>query len=480
MAAQIPGGGVGGESKDDLRHTLLHYRERGERARNRRDGKWSRVRERALLTGGGDGSDRVKIYVYPDERDLTDSPGRLLPFVNEGIDSSPRLVRTDVPEGDGTAWIVDLTKVKCSDLMDDVQETLGRRMADFRERYSPAQGGSPAAATRFTSDLLWPVFLIDFSDYGYVLDDNEFYNIDDLTAKCIRPLSDLVGSRNLYFATRQHMRGRHVSYKVGGANGDDDAVPIGNLGVPIDFKQMYFSNFMSGAVRQVHYGYRTMMRDALEAEADEIRRRREAAAPAAGGGDADGARAYPDPHDLASIPRDLDVAFFWMIGTGENRTGENRDRVRVVLLGMKDRGGYGDRIYADKFAKGMGSVFSQNVTQSLAREMMRYKIVVVAQRDHYEGHFHLMDGLLSGAMVLTDPMHSLPVGLEDGESVVVYRSPRDLREKIELYLGSKDSDAGDRRIDIGRKGREVALRLHSAASWVERIVLGNWSTTEGT
>ena len=46
--------------------------------------------------------------------------------------------------------------------------------------------------------------------------------------------------------------------------------------------------------------------------------------------------------------------------------------------------------------------------------MLQYKIVVVCQRDLWEGHYRLMEALAGGAMVMTDPMHPLPFRIEDG------------------------------------------------------------------
>jgi spore maturation protein CgeB len=87
-----------------------------------------------------------------------------------------------------------------------------------------------------------------------------------------------------------------------------------------------------------------------------------------------------------------------------------------------------------------------------------------------------MDSLLSGALVFTDPMSQLPVFLEDRANIVIYHSAAELRRLLQFYLLSKNEAE---RIEIGRKGREIALRHHSPAAWVERMVFGNWSTLMG-
>mmetsp|Transcript_21738 Transcript_21738/g.64007 ORF Transcript_21738/g.64007 Transcript_21738/m.64007 type:complete len:512 (-) Transcript_21738:69-1604(-) len=414
---------------------------------------------------GRGGSSRLKVYVYPDIRAI-ESEGRLLRFLNDGVASSSPLELTDVPDGDNTAWLVDLTRAKCKDLVPHVQEILGRRMTAARNRAYPPEAGPDDAAV-FRSDLLWPIYILDFSDYGYVLDDDGFYNINDLTTDCIRPLSDLLGKRNTFFASRQHMSGREITYEVEDGDRDEDnderedsnvnrkkmdeAKLIGELGEFIDYDKLFCANVMSGTVRQIHFGARDIMRDSMN-------------------------KASGGVGDPSLIPRPMDVAYFWKIGDDDVGTGNHRDRVRDVLLEMAAADGAdgGIKVHADAIAKGLGSIKKENVTDVVASEMLQYKILVLAQKDHYEDNYRLMDALLSGNLVMTDPMHPLPLGLRDGESIVVYHSMSDLKQKIIQYL-SHDEE----RQHIGRRGREVALKYHNPKSWVERIIFGNWSSIMG-
>ena len=101
---------------------------------------------------------------------------------------------------------------------------------------------------------------------------------------------------------------------------------------------------------------------------------------------------------------------------------------------------------------------------------MESKIVVVSQRDIWEDHYRLMEALVCGGMVMTDPMSSLPKYLEDGVSVVVYRSLSELRDKVWHYLRN-----GEERTAIARRGHRIALDHHRSWHGLERILFGNWS-----
>ena len=76
-----------------------------------------------------------------------------------------------------------------------------------------------------------------------------------------------------------------------------------------------------------------------------------------------------------------------------------------------------------------------------------------------------MEALVSGALVMTDPMLIMPKGLRDGESVVVYHSLDELESKVEYYLQRPEE-----RVRIARKGYQVAMTTHRSWHVTERIV----------
>ena len=412
----------------------------------------------------------VPVQIIPANDDGS-SPSRLSALLYEGIESSPRLVRAPSPHENNVVWLVDLSRIMCSELVDEADLNMKGRIERHRQAIrdgNPSPFGQPPPSStdsgtpaRLTSALQWKVVIIDFSDFGYVAEDDVYYGIDDFTLDCIKPLSDLIGRRNVYFAAREHVLGRNIQ----SALDQDEERPFGPLGEMIDYQRMHLIHFMMGKVRRIDFGHRTLLEHCLEKDATEK---------------TDGGIAN-NPLDLASLDRPYDVAHFWKVGNDDNHTSVIRDAVTDVVrsLGANDALGKEPstmNTFADHFGEELGSFKSINVTCPLAREMLRYKILVVAQKDNYEGHYRLMDALLSGALVMTDPMSHLPLFLENGTNVVVYRSPADLRRLLNFYLRNENEAE---RIEIGRKGREIALRHHSPAAWVERMVFGNWSTLMG-
>ena len=77
----------------------------------------------------------------------------------------------------------------------------------------------------------------------------------------------------------------------------------------------------------------------------------------------------------------------------------------------------------------------------------------------------MMEALASGAMVMTDPMLTLPKGLQAGKSIVVYHSLEELVSKAKYYL-----DAKAERQRIALEGYKVAMSLHRSWHMIERIV----------
>ena len=65
--------------------------------------------------------------------------------------------------------------------------------------------------------------------------------------------------------------------------------------------------------------------------------------------------------------------------------------------------------------------------------MLQYKIVVVCQRDLWEGHYRVMEALAGGAMVMKDPIHPLPFRIEDSTEVIVYRSLAELKKLPNIF-----------------------------------------------
>jgi hypothetical protein len=97
--------------------------------------------------------------------------------------------------------------------------------------------------------------------------------------------------------------------------------------------------------------------------------------------------------------------------------------------------------------------------------LLKSKIVVVTQRDSWEDHYRLFEALVTGGLVLTDRMLSLPAGLVNGTNIIEFISQDDLRSKIRYYLLHPDE-----RIEIARQGRLVAMSQHRSWHRIEEII----------
>jgi hypothetical protein len=104
---------------------------------------------------------------------------------------------------------------------------------------------------------------------------------------------------------------------------------------------------------------------------------------------------------------------------------------------------------------------------SFIQAMLDTKIIVVTQRDKWEDQYRLYEALLSGAMVMTDSMLTLPEGLQSNVSIVEFDSAVDLHNKARYYLEHREE-----RIAIAKRGRAVVLSRHRSWHRMEEIILG--------
>ncbi|GAX16463.1 hypothetical protein FisN_19Lh041 [Fistulifera solaris] len=128
----------------------------------------------------------------------------------------------------------------------------------------------------------------------------------------------------------------------------------------------------------------------------------------------------------------------------------NFSQTHEVYVGLSDQGHATDRYLAR-------SAYLHKLAES--------KIVVIAQKDNLEDQNSLMDALVSGAMVMTDPMLTLPNELQNNVSLVIYHSLDELVTKVQYYL-----DHEDERIAIAKAGYHVAMNHYRSWQLVERLV----------
>ena len=199
--------------------------------------------------------------------------------------------------------------------------------------------------------------------------------------------------------------------------------------------------------------------------------------------------------------RPVDVAHFW--GGRLEGHAKLRNAVTDLLLELEAVHNTTDRpwkVIAD-FVSTAAKEGRTQVFSGYLEALLTTKIVVVAQRgmfctlgerlvfyctcfltrstspasthfiDDWEDHYRLFEAITGGALVMTDPMWSLPEGLVHGQSIIVYNSLDHLQEQIEYYL-----EHPDERLAIARSGYKVAMTKHRTVHWMERIFFGETLT----
>jgi hypothetical protein len=164
--------------------------------------------------------------------------------------------------------------------------------------------------------------------------------------------------------------------------------------------------------------------------------------------------------------RPIDVAHFWNVQDKHSfcklRNGVNK----VLLEDLANKTGGIRNILADFVSKGGGSGRT-SLQLGYVQALLQSKIVVVAQRDQWEDHYRFFEAIIGGALVLTDPMLSLPKGYVNGTNIVIYESFDQLRELILYYL-----EHPEERLEIARRGWELAVREHRSYHWMEKLFFG--------
>ena len=182
---------------------------------------------------------------------------------------------------------------------------------------------------------------------------------------------------------------------------------------------------------------------------------------------------WPSPVDTI---RPVDVWHHWDMVQKPERKYEYRhfSRLRSAVSDIVSSlngiivGGKEIRARTESISVG-GSIGRTEIDQDYLESLLKTKIVVVAQRDAWEDHYRLFEAFTGGAMVMTDTMLSLPDGLVDGESVVMYKSREHLRVLLLYYLHPKQAEV---RLAIARKGFEVAMGQHRSHHRMEEVFFG--------
>lgn len=268
----------------------------------------------------------------------------------------------------------------------------------------------------------WPIFIVDFTDYANL---QRCKNVEDLMGKeYVKYTTRSVGKSRSWLSTKEWV----------------------NFGSRLNLSRA------DGL---------TYQHTPLVVRTDTIESLRQSLAKRGLGLD------YP----IETLPRSTDAIHLWPLNSSQVNTqyAKLRTKVSEILTDM------GNKHNISTFVGLAGKPLREGrrgVQDAYVEMLLDTKIVVVAQRDHWEDHYRLMEALISGACVFTDFMHGLPSGLQNGTSVVEYTSEKELRDFILYYL-SHDEE----RIAIGKEGRQVAMLRHRTWHRIEEVIFGEILTT---
>lgn len=355
----------------------------------------------------------VASYAW-EERELT---GEIKHFDWDGIMKS-RFMRFETDprvHHPQLVWIADLVllsnKVRC--FMPIIQRALAVRH----------QKGQPTK---------WPIHFLDWSDHPRLL-------------RCPQ-VEELMGKENIFYHKRSLVVGRRW----------DETTNNIDLGKLIAFPD--WANFSAAPVQHIPMTVRTDFVTGLDQYVRNL--------------------SLPTQTGLADIPRPYDAVHFWPAVGGKvdrgMKAGPNNSQLRdAVSRALEELARVPHQLSTFAGLRGKANSQGRNgVDTNYIRNMLQYKIVVVAQKDNWEDHFRLFEALCSGALVVHDQMLAPPKGLVDGESIVFYRNMTDLKIKILYYLKHDE-----KRLAIARRGRQVALQRHRSWHRMEEVVFGKVLST---
>ena len=173
--------------------------------------------------------------------------------------------------------------------------------------------------------------------------------------------------------------------------------------------------------------------------------------------------------NLPNRPRSVDVAHHWPPSTEVAQFSNLRNRVSTWLIDKFGQTTY--QVHCDMIGQ-HDRVGRRHAQKGYVEAMVTTKILVVAQRDTYEDHYRLWEALASGAMVVTDPMLTLPSTLQNGTHLLIYHSLEEMVAFVKHYL-----EHPDERLGVARAGYSVAMGRHRSWHRMEEIILGRVITS---
>lgn len=389
------------------------------------------------------GVTRQAVYILPQQAPNPSAAGELKHFIQDAVKRSSILEETNDPLDQDAVWVYDPVRLKWNLAIDIVRNVTNDRIAKYgRDGYRP-----------------WHFIIIDYNDDGFA-----FWNrVGEGIQRAMQSKNPVVR-----FATRRHVHKRALDVPK---NDNDHFEPLGEA---IDWANHKQIGSLNGVPRILRYGVRSDLVEYLENKF--------------GGGTFYESEVGKDDAkgegrqliDLVSLNRPVDVFSPWRLGTDFNLA-KHRNGIAKALQDMAEEySGVGGDPTKSKLEMMLSPIGQRartgrnSVQPDYVDALLRSKIVITSQRDRWEDHYRLMEGLACGALVLTDPMSTFPHHLKDGESLVVYRSLSELKEKILYYIKHEDE-----RLAIAQRGHNIAMNHHRSWHGLERIIFGDWNKPMG-
>ena len=402
-----------------------------------------------------------KVYILPQVAPNPLAAGELKHFMQDAVTRSSRLVETHDRLDPDALWLYDPIRLNWQKAVEIVKNTTSDRLERIRKQMRSTGLDEAAISKRGIKVPPWDFFIIDYNDDGFMF-----------IFRIAKEIMEAMGSNVpvVRVATRKHTNKRGLDVPK------NETTPFAPLGEPIDYASHKLLHNLYGVPRILRYGVRSDLVDFMEKEYNGTFY--EAVANATG----------KKLIDLISRDRPTDVFHPWRPGT-DMQHGKHRSGIAQMLHTMEYEyagngtgpGLDGDVTGSKRKLKMILSPMGRrsrpgrnSVQKEYVDTLTSTKIVVTSQRDRWEDHYRLMEALATGALVMTDPMSSLPRYFKDGESLVVYHSLAELKEKILYYL-----DHDDERLAIAKKGHWIAMNHHRSWHGLERIIFGDWTKPMG-
>jgi hypothetical protein len=177
---------------------------------------------------------------------------------------------------------------------------------------------------------------------------------------------------------------------------------------------------------------------------------------------------------IESVERPVDVTHLWPLEAESSKlVGLVGSNLRSVVTRALFNLGNTSSVNVYVGTAGNAAHVGRSAVSSLYIEaLLQTKILVVTQRDGWEDHYRLFEGIVAGSMVMTDRMLALPAGLVNGTSIIEFGSERELLSLINYYLEHEEE-----RLSIAAEGRRVAMSQHRSWHRMEDIIFGRPLTT---